>query len=251
MQLAEIHWGQNFLTEATAIPLLKMLGAANGTAPNITTLDLSQNLIAGIGATYAKLAKKLALQSFDLTNNPINDSDIIVLAEILITPVPNLKTIGEKKHLSRDLLRAIHSAHNQTALQAIHMANANISTQGALAFCRVAASAGLARGNFDLTGNDQIDANEINIDNCQISGASRLSPFGGTFNFFRSPSLGQGLRTAPDRPEQNPALLLMLGGMLPMIQTVVLLYVLYRLFKPFFEAPEKGPSAYSKNNLKM
>lgn len=138
----------------------------------LTSLNVGYNLIDSVAAkSMIDSLPKTKVQYFDLQGNPTTKDVALNVAENLIAAVPNIATIGQK-FISYDQKRALGHARCNTQLIELNLDYTQTDDEGARALCRV-----LPDTNIDISylhlRNNPINPDEVDIDSCQTSGASR------------------------------------------------------------------------------
>ncbi len=121
------------------------------------------------------------LQKLDLSNIDLGEANGLLLAQLLLPPIPNSAFLVDAT-LTRDQQRLLHdiltSQVNETHLSALSVSNSQIGAKGIQALCHAAPVAHLAA--LELSGNG-LGVNTIH--QCSTSGASRSEPW----SIFRLP----------------------------------------------------------------
>lgn len=217
------------ITPQSGEMLLRAIGSANSTVTEVilasnqltggvvarsmhsltrlVSLDLTN---CGISAPDVKaivkfLSEPNLLKKLVLTNNTMNDTQAIALAQQLVTAIPHSQDIGNR-YFPPDATRAItHDAKPNTNLTVVEVGQAGLTENSARAFCRVEPASGI---KVLLDGN-AINPAEVNIDTCQISSAS---PSAAPARIFRELS-----NVVQQLKQINPAVLLIPA--LPVLNT--------------------------------
>ncbi len=143
----------------------------------LTTLNLGYNTIAAEFIPYLlrTTLTNTTLQKLDLSAIDLTDTNAMLLAQLLLPPIPNPDFLADAT-LTRDQQRLLHdiltSSVNQTHLSTLSVSNTQIGAKGVRALCHAAPVAHLAA--FDLRGN-ALSVNSIH--QCSTSSASRIKPW--------------------------------------------------------------------------
>lgn len=171
-QIEEICFDENALGDAgfsVVYPVFPASGLKIFSCQNCGLTDLSMQ-------NFTQVLPKSNLTFLNFANNLFGGSAALLLAQSLITEVPQASELGDFT-ISHDLSRAVNASTSATKIEFLNLQNCAIDTSGVRALCRVGYSANLSIQQMILTQNN-IDPSLVDTENCWVSSsaASTLKP---------------------------------------------------------------------------
>lgn len=229
--VTHVELPENRLTDETAFATAEIIHQGHP----LKHINYDDNDIGPEGAiAMIEVIPGSSVTYFYLNNNPLNDTVGVKLAQSLVSPIPNQDDIATTEWGHDDTRYLWKMGRPATQLEKIGLANCNLDKNSKRALQRILPLTDISWENVDTSPEQISSASSLRERSIFFQGYDTAASF-----WRHQPAAVVSSNSNTNEAPQPFMNLIGVGGLVPGLQLLILLYVIYSFFKPVLQQPTK------------